>query len=85
MERLIESRGGVIWPQLLPSKMLGGVDWHVRSQKEGAESSGGTRRKASVVTKDGMECARSEVEDIEAGSSDSPCTFSLVEDRLLCR
>lgn len=85
MERLIESRGGVIWPQLLPSKMLGGVDWHVRSQKEGAKSSGGTRRKVPVVAKDGAEGARSNVEDVEAGSSDSSCAFSLVEDRLLCR
>eukprot|EP00752_Nemacystus_decipiens_P014877 g13246.t1 len=67
VEHLMASRGGVIWPQLLPGGTRGRITGHVST---GAKNGGS--HKTPLDTR-------------QACNSERPNTFSMVEDRLLCR
>ena len=64
VERLMVSRGGVIWPQLLPGDVRGGISDRLN---------GGSYATPLVVDRR-RDC-----------NSEQLDTFSMVEDRLLCR
>lgn len=62
-------RGGVVWPQLLPTNVREGTDWPLLKRRQSQSQSfaeTGTRPKGLSTLAD-------------------PSAFSMVEDRLLCR
>lgn len=75
------SRGAVVWPQLLPSKKLGGI-WQF--EEEGKRETRSREDTPSVQTTNiGAEVlppTRS-----SGALSMAPSGFSMVEDKLLCR
>lgn len=97
VERLMASRGGVVWPQLLPGKMRGGFEWHTMSRTGDTP----VRRHVYVPTtaagptKPNVTPGRTKTGEGPLGvgedtSSDAlrsllPSGFSIMEDRLLCR
>lgn len=97
VERLISSKGGVVWHDLLPSRMVRDVTWHSR-YKRGARRLSGTGGEQRPVTspgaargqhEDGRSAARGDVDDTRSGQvATHPAMlamFSRVEDRLFWR
>lgn len=70
VEQLMVSRGGVIWPQLLPGDTRGGI----AGQAYGSTGGGNDGNDKTPLA-----------DTRQAFSSERPHTFSMVEDRLLCR
>lgn len=97
VERLMASRGAVVWPQLLPGKMRGGVEWQTKSRTSDTpvRSHIYLPTTAAGQTKPGLTPARTKngegpLDVGEEASSDAlrsllPSAFSMMEDRLLCR
>ncbi|CAM9711823.1 unnamed protein product [Ectocarpus sp. 8 AP-2014] len=83
LERLMNSRGAVIWPQLLPNEMvmLGGAWPHHREFHRGAPSAAGATDDAEALSSPGAGGGRGGA----AVASSTSTVFSMVEDRLLCR
>lgn len=77
----MNSRGAVIWPQLLPSEMmmLGGGWPYDRVLHRGAPSAAGATDDAEALSPGGGGGGAA------AASSSTSTGFSMVEDRLLCR
>lgn len=73
------SRGGVVWPQLLPTNVREGTDWPLLKRRQSHSQSQG--------------CAQNDTQTGHLGEDRSkglltladPSAFSMVEDRLLCR
>lgn len=97
VERLMASRGAVVWPQLLPGKMRGGVEWHTKSRTGDTPvrshiylpttAAGPTKPDVTPGrTKNGQgPLDVGEEANYDALRSPLPSVFSMMEDRLLCR
>lgn len=79
------SRGGIVWPQLLPSRMLGGVNWHLRFPRGEPPACDKSLLPVPVSGKGLDNRHHGEREGTATGVQAKLSAFSLVEDRLLCR
>ncbi|CAM9336558.1 unnamed protein product [Laminaria digitata] len=94
VEELMSLRGAVVWPQLLPGKMVDSATWDSKQEKGSSSKWGEQSVQAQPAsqedTSEGMGGIDSSALDSPAGVSKAPAplevsAFSMVEDRLLCR
>ena len=94
VERLMSLRGAVVWPQLLPSKMVGGTIWLSNQEKGSSSACGEQCFHRPCASKGEIPERMGEIDSYVPCSPAGVCkprapvdvsVFSMIEDRLLCR